>query len=425
MRVLAAVLAPLLLASHASAFAPGAAHLGLRSGASRMSCSVRPQAAARVAAGGVSMKLQNDLMVRVARGEECERTPIWLFRQAGRHLPEYTQYKKDTGCNFLELLKVPKHVAECTMQPVRRYDLDAAILFSDILVVAEALGIDVEMPGGKGILVPNPLTGPEDFQARIPKTIDVKDKLSHVLEAVKLIKVELKDKVPLIGFSAAPWTLMYYMVGGSSKKNQEEGERWLKEHPKEAQELLDILTTVVVDYMSAQADAGADILQVFEAMGMFISKESFYKYAMPCMVSIAKQLHERHPTVPLMAFPRGATYALADLQQAGYDVVTMDTQTERAPTRVALANAAQAATPPNLSKGVSSLQGNFDVALLKKGEGTVEEVDAAARKMLEELGASHLIANLGEGLMGVEDPVLVNALVESIHKISDEMLAKK
>lgn len=371
------------------------------------------------------MKLKNDLMVRVARGEEAERTPIWLFRQAGRHLPEYEQYKKDTGCNFLQLLDDPKHVAECTMQPIRRYDLDAAILFSDILVVAEALGIEVEMPGGKGILVTTPLTSPEDFKARIPKSIDVREKLSHVLQAVKLIKTELNDKVPLIGFSAAPWTLMYYMVGGSSKKNQEEGERWLKEHPAEAQELLDILTDVVIDYMSAQAEEGADMLQVFEAMGMFISKESFYKYAMPCMAKIAAELHKRHPTVPLMAFPRGATYSLADLQQAGYDVVTMDTATPRAPTRQALASAAAAAAPPNLSKGPAALQGNFDVKLLAEGEGSVEAVEAAAAKMLEELGPGKLIANLGEGLTGKEDPVLVNALVEAIHAASDKMLAAK
>eukprot|EP00286_Rhodomonas_abbreviata_P007444 CAMPEP_0181318626 /NCGR_PEP_ID=MMETSP1101-20121128/17110_1 /TAXON_ID=46948 /ORGANISM="Rhodomonas abbreviata, Strain Caron Lab Isolate" /LENGTH=358 /DNA_ID=CAMNT_0023426115 /DNA_START=169 /DNA_END=1242 /DNA_ORIENTATION=- len=354
--------------------------------------------------------LENDLMVRVARGEEVERTPIWLFRQAGRHLPEYEAYKKETGCNFLQLLEKPEHVAECTMQPIRRYNLDAAILFSDILVVAEALGIDVEMPGGKGILVPKPLTGPEDFKARIPKSINVDEKLSHVIASVKLIKKELNGKVPLIGFSAAPWTLMYYMVGGSSKKNQEEGERWLKEHPEESQELLDILTTVVVDYTSAQIDAGADMMQIFEAMGEFISKESFYKFAMPCMQSIQKQLRERHPEVPLLVFPRGATYSLVDLQQAGYDVVTMDTQTPRKSTRDALAEAAAAAAPPNLRKGPSGLQGNFDVKLIKGGEGTKENVRAEAERMLKELGAQHLIANLGEGLTGKEDPELVACL---------------
>eukprot|EP00802_Teleaulax_amphioxeia_P013171 Tamp_13219.p1 GENE.Tamp_13219~~Tamp_13219.p1 ORF type:complete len:437 (+),score=126.50 Tamp_13219:186-1313(+) len=369
-----------------------------------------------------SVALKNDLMVRVARGEKAERTPVWLFRQAGRHLPEYEAYKKETGCNFLQLLDDPKHVAECTMQPVRRYNIDAAILFSDILVVAEALNIEVTMPGGVGIQVPNPLASPAEVATRVPAKIDVQDKLSHVIESVKLIKKELDGKVPLIGFSAAPWTLMYYMVGGSSKKNQEIGEKWLNEHPAEAQALMDILTETVIEYTSAQIDAGADMMQIFEAMGEFISKDSFYKFALPCMQKIATELRKRHPGVPLLVFPRGATYSLVDLQQAGYDIVTMDTQTPRAATRQALSKAAEENTPPNLMKQAAGLQGNFDVSILKAGASTPEQVEAAVKDMLEELGAGGLIANLGEGLTGKEDPALVHAFVEAVHSVSDKML---
>ena len=367
--------------------------------------------------------LKNDLMLRVARGEKAEKTPVWLFRQAGRHLPEYEAYKKETGCNFLQLLEDPKHVAECTLQPVRRYNIDAAILFSDILVVAEALGIEVTMPGGVGIQVPNPLNNPAEVATRVPTDVDVHDKLSHVIDSVKLIKKDLDGKVPLIGFSAAPWTLMYYMVGGSSKKNQEVGESWLKENPEESRQLLDILTKIVIEYTSAQIDAGADMMQIFEAMGEFISKDSFYEYALPCMKTIADELRKRHPNTPLLVFPRGATYSLADLQQAGFDIVTMDTQTPRAATREALHKAAQGSTPPNMAKQEAGLQGNFDVKLLEKGKYTPEQVEGAVKDMLDELGAAGLIANLGEGLTGKEDPALVNAFVEAVHSHSESMLA--
>jgi uroporphyrinogen decarboxylase len=366
--------------------------------------------------------LQNDLMIRAARGEKVERTPVWVFRQAGRHLPEYNAYKKAKGKNFVELLDDPVDVAECTMQPIRRYNLDAAILFSDILVVCQALGIEVDMPGGVGITVPKPLTSPKEVDTRIPSKINVNEKLAHVISAVGLIKTELKGKVPLIGFSAAPWTLMYYMVGGSSKKNKEVASQWLKDSPKESQKLLDILTTVVIDYMSAQVVAGADMIQVFEAMGEFISEEDFYKWAMPCMERIAKELRARHPNTPLLVFPRGATYSLPALQQAGYDVVTMDTNTQRKKTRELLEEAAKKQNPP-LGR-VSGVQGNLDVAILQTGASTAEEVKAATKKMIEELGPQKLIANLGEGLSGKEDPVLVAAFIDAVHSASESMIQK-
>lgn len=179
------------------------------------------------------------------------------------------------------------------MQPVRRYNLDAAILFSDILVILQALGMEVEMPGGVGILVPTPLSSPQEVATRIPINIIVEEKLSHVISAVKMIKEELKGEIPLIGFSAAPWTLMYYMVGGSSKKNQEVGSQWLKDYPKESKVLLDILTSIVIDYTSAQIKAGADMMQIFEAMGEYINEDDFNQWALPCMKRIAVELKLR------------------------------------------------------------------------------------------------------------------------------------
>jgi uroporphyrinogen decarboxylase len=360
----------------------------------------------------------NDLMIRAALGEKVEKTPIWLFRQAGRHLPEYHAYKEETKRGFLELLAYPDSVAECTMQPIRRYELDAAILFSDILVIAEALGIEVTMPGGVGIQVPHPLAGPEEVASRIP-SVDkinpkfVQDKLGHVLEAVRQIRsqmtAESKD-IPLIGFSAAPWTLLFYMVGGSSKKNNEIGMKWLDEHPEESTALLQTLTKIVIEYMSAQIEEGVHMMQVFEAMGMMIDEEHFYKFAMPCLKEISTELKQRFPDVPLMMFSRGASFANAELAELDFDVITIDGDVDRATARQVIGDKV-------------ALQGNYDPKeLIEDGTKTPETVRQTTKEMLEALGPQKLIANLGEGLGGKESTALVNAFVEAVHEESAAMV---
>lgn len=360
----------------------------------------------------------NDLMVRVAKGEETEATPVWLFRQAGRHLPEYIDFKKTSGKNFLDILLDPAAVAEVTMQPLRRYNLDAAILFSDILVISQAFGIDVEMPGGKGILIPDPLVTPADLK-RLPESIDIEDKLGHVLESVERINesiVKEGHNVPLIGFSAAPWTLLFYMVGGASKKNNDAGMRWLQQYPEDSRMLLDQLTDVVINYLDKQVQCGAHMIQVFEAMGEFIEEKEFHEFAMPCMVKIAAEMRKRHPTIPLLNFPRDAMYGLSACQEANYDVVTLDCSADPKTVRAALKKEADARgqTP-------ARLQGNFDPQYLV--DGTMEEISAETRKMLEEFGPQGLIANLGSGLGGKEDPARVAHFVDEVHNISKELIA--
>jgi uroporphyrinogen decarboxylase len=359
----------------------------------------------------------NDLMIRAALSQTVEKTPVWLFRQAGRHLPEYTEYKEKTNRNFLQLLEDPVSVAECTLQPLRRYELDAAILFSDILVIAQALGIEVTMPGGVGILVPDPLQTPEDVDSRLPALEElnadfVQQKLGHVLTAVTTIRKQMhaegKD-IPLIGFSAAPWTLLYYMVGGSSKKNNEIGITWLNTHPEASQRLLDKLTKVVIEYLSAQVKAGAHMLQVFEAMGMMIDEENFDRYALPVLDRLGKELKERHPDIPLLVFCRGACQWNPKVAALGwYNVITIDDEVETANARQGLGNLC--------------IQGNYHPNQLWAGN-TPESVRESAKQMLKELGPQHLIANLGQGLSGKEDPELVKMFVDAIHEESAIMIA--
>jgi len=372
----------------------------------------------------------NDLMIRAALAgspnregapTKVEKTPLWLFRQAGRHLPEYQEYKAKTNRNFLELLADPVSVAECTMQPVRRYPVDAAILFSDILVIPEAMGIEVTMPGGVGIQVPNPLKDSEEVETRLPTLAELSDpafvteNLGHVLAAVRKIRAQMVSEnvsIPLIGFSAAPWTLLYYMVGGSSKKNVEIGKHWLNTYPEASQKLLDKLTRVVTEYLSAQVDAGCHMLQIFEAMGMMIDDDNFEKFALPCLEKIATELRSRHPNVPLMVFCRGACHLNDKVSALNlYDVITIDGSVDRTKARAMV------------GPGVT-LQGNYDPAeLIEENGKTVETVRASAKQLLEELGPQQLIANLGEGLGGRESPELVRAFVDAIHEESAAMIA--
>lgn len=362
---------------------------------------------------------KNDLLLRCAKGETVERTPIWLFRQAGRHMQEYRDYKAKTGKHFLQLLDDPMDVAEVTMQPLRRYEVDAAILFSDILVVPQALDIRVEMPGGVGIVVPEPLTTAAAVEnaaaaaAADPAQLVAK-RLKHVTRGVEEIRsAQLSEGLDrtLLGFSAAPYTLFFYSVGGSSK-NQAPGASFAAENAAPTDKLLAAYTDLVVEYLSAQVAAGAHAMQVFEAMGMTLGAKAFEELAMPYLEQLAAKLKARHPDVPLLVFARGVEDPLGvnvKLQAAGYDVVTLDTQADRAASRA------------RLGEG-QVVQGNVDPAILLP-DSTPAAIEAEVASLLADLAPGRLIANLGEGLGGKEDQGLVNLFVDEVHRQSEAMLA--
>jgi len=319
------------------------------------------------------------------------------------------------------MLQYPKDVAEVTLQPLRRYPLDAAILFSDILVIAEALGIEVTMPGGVGIQVPSPLKDGHDMKERIPSLDQitsefVEEKLGVVLESVSLIRQKMVEEdisVPLIGFSGAPFTLLYYMVGGSSRKNNDIGERWFTDYTDESRDLLEILTKIIIEYMTLQVERGAHMLQLFEAMGMMLNEESFNEFALPCLATIAKVLKQRFPDVPLMVFSRGASFANEQLSTMGYDVITIDGTVDRTTARSVVHNKA-------------GLQGSYNPAeLILANDKTPESVVASTKEYLNVLGTQRLIANLGEGLGGKESPLLVRTFVDAVHEYSSELIQKE
>jgi len=378
----------------------------------------------------------NDRLLRAARGESVDRTPVWLFRQAGRHMEEYREYKKTTGKHFLQLLEDPHDVAEVTMQPLRRYDVDAAILFSDILVVPQALGVKVDMPGGVGIVVPEPVTTGEEARAIAAKALAdpagvVRRELKHVTDAVTEIrKKQLAEKrdCALLGFSAAPWTLFYYTVGANSRDSTP-ASTFAAAYPAETAELLDAFEVLVAEYCAAQLRAGAHAIQIFEAMGASLDADAFDELALPRLQRLGERLQglgaadessssEQKP--PLLAFARGVAAperinaALSKTSGGPYDVITLDTDADRARYREACFDGA-------------CLQGNLDPRLLVDDcDASSDRLDAAIDAMLGDFGScQRLIANLGEGLSGKESQALVAYYVDAVHAKSAKRIAEE
>jgi uroporphyrinogen decarboxylase len=255
--------------------------------------------------------MKNDLFLRAARREPVERVPVWMMRQAGRYLPEFREVRAEA--DFFRVCRTPDLAAEVTLQPLRRFPLDAAIIFSDILVVPQAMGLEVVMVPGKGPHFPEPLDTTDDL-ARVAgvgrEAPDVQQQLGYVYEAISLTRRLLDGRVPLIGFAGAPWTLVAYMIEGGGSKQFAKSKSWLYAHPDEAHRLLEATTDVVIEHLDAQAAAGAQALQVFDSWAGELGPHQFAEFALPYLTRIATALRERQPGVPLIVFARGAHYAL-------------------------------------------------------------------------------------------------------------------
>ncbi|CAL1702175.1 unnamed protein product [Somion occarium] len=271
--------------------------------------------------------LKNDLLLRAARGEETERAPVWVMRQAGRYLPEFRKVRESH--EFFEVCRTPELATEVTIQPIRRYSglLDAAIIFSDILVIPQAMGMEVEMKPGP--YFPDPLNTPADI-AKLTKDVDVNKELGYVFEAITMTRNALKGEVPLIGFCGAPWTLFAYMVEGGGSKTFQKAKTWLFQYPQESEKLLMRIADVCVDFLVGQVKAGAQLLQVFDSWAGELAPHHFQQFSFPTLQHISsgvrqKLASEGIPAVPMTLFAKGANHALSQLaEQGGYDVLGID-----------------------------------------------------------------------------------------------------
>eukprot|EP00117_Sycon_ciliatum_P046996 scpid59736/ scgid33610/ Uroporphyrinogen decarboxylase len=304
-------------------------------------------------------KLRNDLILRAARGEDVERVPVWAMRQAGRYLPEFRKVREDH--DFFKICRTPELACEITLQPILRFDLDAAIIFSDILVIPQALGLVVEMVPGKGPHFPQPIREPQDLE-RVATTVDIQMELGYVMDAVALTRVRLDGKVPLVGFCGAPWTLMSYMIEGGGSPSFPHAKRWLYTYPDESTKLLGIITEVCVNYLVAKVKSGAQMLQVFESHAGILTISQFRQFALPFISAIARRVKEAlgDEAVPMTYFSRGGHHAIGTIAESGYDVISVDWTIEPEEARKLVG--------PNVT-----LQGNLDPCALffRRGEVSV------------------------------------------------------
>jgi uroporphyrinogen decarboxylase len=349
----------------------------------------------------------NDRFLRALRRESVDRTPVWLMRQAGRYLPEYRATRKRAG-SFLAMAKNPDLACEVTLQPLARFPLDAAILFSDILTVPDAMGLGLYFADGEGPKFERPVRTAEDVaKLAVP---DMETELRYVMDAVRVIRRELDNRVPLIGFSGSPWTLACYMVEGGGSDNFSKIKAMALNAPDLLHRILAVNTDAVIAYLSAQRAAGAQALQVFDTWGGALSPAMYREFSLPYLTRIAHELERGAgpARTPLILFGKGNAPYLEALAASGAEGVGVDWTVE-------LSDAARR------TQGKVALQGNLDPAVLYGSpEAIREQVRRALDSYAEGNGGSRdgHVFNLGHGMSPDMDPEHVAALVQAVHEIS-------
>ena len=335
--------------------------------------------------------MQNDLLLRTLKGESTERTPVWMMRQAGRYLPQYRALREKYS--FFERVQNPQLACEITIQPIDIIGVDAAILFSDILVVPQAMGLEVQLIENTGPILPEPIKTQNDFKRIcVP---DVHETLQYVFDAIKLTKQELNDRVPLIGFAGAPWTILCYMVQGKGSKTFDEAKAFCYTQPELAHQLLQMITDTTIAYLKAQVKAGVDTVQIFDSWGGLLSKHDFENISLKYIRQIVNALKDE---TLVIIFAKGAWHSLESMAATGAHGLGIDWCIEPEMARKFAGN--------NIV-----LQGNFDPAKLLS---PIPVIKKEVKQMLRAFGKEKHIANLGHGILPNVPVDHAKAFVEAV-----------
>ncbi|MEN1783689.1 MAG: uroporphyrinogen decarboxylase [Bacteroidota bacterium] len=320
--------------------------------------------------------IKNDLLLRALRGETVNRPPVWMMRQAGRYLPEFMAIREKY--DFFTRCQTPELASEITVQPIRRYGMDAAILFSDILVIPQAMNIEVEMKPNFGPYLPNPIQQAADLDRVIVPNIQ--DTLGYVMEAITMTKAKLNDEIPLIGFAGSPWTILCYCVQGAGSKSFDKAKALCFSDPSTAHALLQKITDTTIAYLLEKVKAGCDVIQLFDSWGGMLSPTDYQEFSMQYLQQIVDALKEK---VPVVLFAKGCWFALETMAHSGAAALGVDWTCAPQHARY-------------LSGGNITLQGNFDPARLFS---TPETITAMVHQMIDAFGKDRYIVNLGHGIL--------------------------
>lgn len=337
------------------------------------------------------MNLQNDLILRAAKGEKTERTPVWLMRQAGRILKEYRDVRANLS-GFKELVETSERAAEVTIQPVDLLNVDAAIIFSDILVVPEAMGLTYQMIEQRGPWFEKTIQSIEDIhQLIVPNPYE---HLNYTLEAIKITKNELNGRVPLIGFAGAPWTIFSYMVEGSGSKTFSKAKKMLYTQPELSHILLQKITDTTILYLKAQAECGADMLQIFDSWAGILSPDQYNTFALPYIAQICDAIQN----VPVTVFAKGAFFAREEMGKLNCRTIGLDWNMDPIESRKLIGN-------------TKTLQGNLDPCVLYS---SFSEIEKQTKIMLDKFKGLPHIANLGHGVYPDIHPDAVRCFINAV-----------